>query len=905
MLAAVSVAFLGLPASAFEPTTEAGHAGIVRDALELVEHALPDGTVLRFSERAIREIADAAAAPDDPLGPDGESAVPGAHCDDERIAECSQRVVDLLAAVVDSLENDAARDGFRARSDLGRALHTAQAFYAASNWVDIPGPGNDTLHPDLGETVIPSLGPGETACVDDGVGDTLAGAGLTGLTSGYLSTVAPPFGKCAHGEPDGPGIHKDGPTRPRHSTARSLAVLQTLDLVDRVLAAVGDDAAAVRALLRAPGTLGFVVDRSGSMGEEIAGVLEAINGIVAASAAGTSVPGEYLLQLFADPDLSAPFVTSDPAALEAAVGAVELTSGGDCPEPSLGAVLAAVGRAAPNSRLFVFTDASAKDDALAAGVADAAAARRIRLDFVLTDRCGGEDFDPVFARLARATGGSVLLIGEDEVSELFALIEPGLSGDLEPLLIVDTQLDDEQRSWDVPVDSTLDTVTFAASLEVPADVVVRRPSGVPVGLSDADADVTELSTGRIVTIDSPEPGPWTFEVAGDGLLWASVVGAGSLGLVDFRFVETRGRLHHLGSFPLPGSPAQDQPSEYLATLAGDVTAVSLAAVAPDGTGLAVLPSSPLGTADQQTGSATPPSGEFRVAVSGQDAAGFPFQRAFAPMFRAQPVRVDPPVGGLLLGEVASISAVFRVENLGPPDTFALIAADQQGLVVDVTPAQLTLGTGQSSSATVELGGAGQPGPDLLSLVAQSTSDEDVRNGARTLVTVEGGAGCSPAPRTGCLAPVQPGKARLSLTSGSGKLSWKWKKGAATGAELLGDPVSGTAYGLCLYDTVGGLPVRVLDERIPSGAAWKATKRGFKYKAPKGTEGLTKVVVSAGSDGKASAQVKGKRVRLPALPVAQSDAFVVQLVNDAGGCWAASYLPAASKNTAKKLSAKGE
>jgi hypothetical protein len=153
--------------------------------------------------------------------------------------------------------------------------------------------------------------------------------------------------------------------------------------------------------------------------------------------------------------------------------------------------------------------------------------------------------------------------------------------------------------------------------------------------------------------------------------------------------------------------------------------------------------------------------------------------------------------------------------------------------------------------------------------------------------------------------VKPGKARLSLTARSGKLSWRLKNGAETPADHFGDPLTDTEYGLCFYDTVGGLPVRVLDERVPPGEGWKTTRRGFRFKAPRGTEGLTKLKLAGGPDGKASVQAQGKRVQLPMLPVSQSDAFVVQLVNGAGACWSASYGPEASKNTAGKLSAKGE
>ena len=47
--------WIGLPAHAFEPTSDVGHAGIVRDALESFEYELAEGQTLRFAERAIRE----------------------------------------------------------------------------------------------------------------------------------------------------------------------------------------------------------------------------------------------------------------------------------------------------------------------------------------------------------------------------------------------------------------------------------------------------------------------------------------------------------------------------------------------------------------------------------------------------------------------------------------------------------------------------------------------------------------------------------------------------------------------------------------------------------------------------------------------------------------------------------
>ncbi|MCB1657846.1 MAG: hypothetical protein KDI39_06420 [Pseudomonadales bacterium] len=86
------------------------------------------------------------------LGEDGkaESGNPSAHCDDELIAECSERILKLRDEAIDQLyyfaQNKIAGDTNAADFELpqtiawiklGKALHTLQDFYAHSNFADI------------------------------------------------------------------------------------------------------------------------------------------------------------------------------------------------------------------------------------------------------------------------------------------------------------------------------------------------------------------------------------------------------------------------------------------------------------------------------------------------------------------------------------------------------------------------------------------------------------------------------------------------------------------------------------------------------------------------------------------------------------------------------------------------
>src|SRR5437867_4202137 len=92
-----------------------------------------------------------------------------------------------------------ALSGEEARAQLGRALHTLQDFYAHSNWVNSPGPGNTSFNSTLGVGLVPRLTLSDSTCIDDFLDNMLTGKGLTNITTGYFGGIEPPPSKCAHG----------------------------------------------------------------------------------------------------------------------------------------------------------------------------------------------------------------------------------------------------------------------------------------------------------------------------------------------------------------------------------------------------------------------------------------------------------------------------------------------------------------------------------------------------------------------------------------------------------------------------------------------------------------------------------------------------------------------------------
>lgn len=166
--------------------------------------------------------------------------------------------------------------------------------------------------------------------------------------------------------------------------------------------------------------------------------------------------------------------------------------------------------------------------------------------------------------------------------------------------------------------------------------------------------------------------------------------------------------------------------------------------------------------------------------------------------------------------------------------------------------------------------------------------------------------CPKAPTPECRPLVKNGGSLIDINR-DGKLKWQWKKGSATTKEDFGDPTASeepTNYSVCIYDEVGGEPFRVGAFEALGGSGWKEKNKGFNYKV-KGA-GLTKMILKAGEDKNARlVDIKGKKLDMPALPLAQDPRVVVQLVHDEGGCWETEHSGPADKNGKKAFRDKAD
>ena len=173
--------------------------------------------------------------------------------------------------------------------------------------------------------------------------------------------------------------------------------------------------------------------------------------------------------------------------------------------------------------------------------------------------------------------------------------------------------------------------------------------------------------------------------------------------------------------------------------------------------------------------------------------------------------------------------------------------------------------------------------------------------------------CGPAPATGCRKPA-PSKSSIVFTDNADsrrdKLVWRWTRGAATDLMAFGDPVNGTSYALCVYDTSGASqPLLGLGapggQTCSSAPCWRATN-GFSYRDGGLTpSGVSIIRLTPGADGSARITLVGRGANLGLPPLPLIPKVTVQLLNTSTNvCWEASFSTPAL-NTSTKFIAKSD
>jgi len=722
--------------------------------------AIIGGETRTFSERAVQQLEDANEHVDD-LGTAAYRR-PDLHFTDEGLNTSSNLIIQNKKAIIANLISELP-DGDAARKLLGETLHTIQDFYSHSNWVE---QGTGGINTSLGRNVLADPPVALMACPADM--NTVAAGGGGGTTSAYYREITdctiPAAGKCSHGTWNKSiagipiytaaciGINKDldaglatangVPVNPLHGQARALAESATQDFIQQIVDELEGNDAALSALFDVKGSIGFVVDTTGSMGSVINGVKAIANGLVSVINLIPSLrPDRWIVEPFNDPGIGPITVSTDVRTISAAIDGLFADGGGDCPELSQGGINEALDKVTANSNLFIFTDASAKDGGLQNQVISKAQYKKTRLTYLLNGSCS--PIDTAYIRGAAETGGQVFQVGAGEIPQLQTLIQAKLSSGLASISSIQGVIPDgATQRVDIPIDTSAQSIAVSASLAPGMRIALKTPNGTNVDATYPGARIITLSGGAFITLDRPISGNWQIELVGSGNYSVEVSGNSLLALNTFDIVVPNRDLH--GGFnSIEGSPAPGSNVTAIAKMVGSFRTVNFDLIDEAGTVIknVTMLNDPLQVGPGQfIGNFTVPAGPFRVRARGSNIDGAAYQREVPTVFRAQPLSISV-VGGasttIVAGAPASIP--FVVTNLGAAGTFSIQATDTARFVTSAAPTVLTLSTGSSAPVQVNLlAPASTPTTDSAStvtLVVTNMADQTQFNRATVSVDV--------------------------------------------------------------------------------------------------------------------------------------------------------------------------
>jgi hypothetical protein len=165
--------------------------------------------------------------------------------------------------------------------------------------------------------------------------------------------------------------------------------------------------------------------------------------------------------------------------------------------------------------------------------------------------------------------------------------------------------------------------------------------------------------------------------------------------------------------------------------------------------------------------------------------------------------------------------------------------------------------------------------------------------------------CSLTPRAGCSVPAGF-KRRLRISAKKDVITWRWRSNGNIPLADFGDPLTTSAYSLCLYS--GAVPTFLTELHAPADGAcgnggkpcWKArSNKGFRYRDPlKANHGIARIALRTKPEALADLVFRARGPNVPVPPLPLTEPVLAQLVrSDGPQCWESSYSAPALRNTA--------
>jgi hypothetical protein len=343
------------------------------------------------------------------------------------------------------------------------------------------------------------------------------------------------------------------------------------------------------------------------------------------------------------------------------------------------------------------------------------------------DQCGPAD--PVYIKTANETGGVPLFLQRSEAGKAMQLMLESTRENVSTVLWSSAKLAGEGQRFEIPVDSVVERIAFTFSVDTKGmRLLLRQPNGQEIGTGSPGVRNTELNCGRLITVVKPQAGMWHAEVSGNGTFWLEAQAQSDIYFIKAEFVETGGRPGHEGLFRIQGQPIAGQTAKLRVLVsATEARTTEFTLVSSKGDLLEKLN---LKTTDKDreflelTGDVALPNVSFRIAVSGRDTKGMPYQRFESPLFHAESVQVVPKFSFDEIAPGSTRSGELEVRNFGARRTFKVTVTDAHKLVTKVEPQEVLIGARGSGKIKVQLavpaGAQAGVGDELVAVVASTT-----------------------------------------------------------------------------------------------------------------------------------------------------------------------------------------
>ncbi|XP_069035585.1 von Willebrand factor A domain-containing protein 7-like [Lepisosteus oculatus] len=661
------------------------------------------------------------------------------HFDNESFLKGKKLITDGIASVKGNIRQ---QNFYTARKRLGQIFHTLQDFYSHSNWIELgyKTPFSNLIQSSASLENIASKG--EPTCSDCAEGtcpDNTLESILQGrkLTSGYFDLrpwASKPTGKCSHGGlsdftsddiPRG-GISKDTYSSNHgslHEIAAQIATTATMEQLQDLRNAAGDDEFLRFMGISRPSVLCFVIDTTGSMFDDIEEAKRRSFSIIDTKRGTSNEPSAYILVPFNDPDFGPVTRTKDPEVFKKKINALTASGGGDEPEMCLSALQLALTSAPPSSEIYVFTDASAKDSYLKSTIIALIESTKSVVSFLLTAGLSrrrrwssssqehgqliagrlSQDAALLYQDLAQTSGGQAVRVSKGQLSEASAIISS--SAALVTLFQSVTDPGKTEEIFSFYVDPSVSNLTLYITGSF-LNFKLHSPAGLSQNSSVIEGPLGRLhAVGNLYTVYlENQTGLWEINVTSSRPCSIKVTGQSVIGFL-YSFVQLF-QGPHPGLALIEGRPQVGKNATLLVSVTGSeslrVSEVSL--VSASGSRVQRGSITPLDRNDRREYLVSVPSvpaGQFSVLLIGVDnTSSTPFQRQSNTQFTSTSIEVKAQAN-TTLEPGKDFIIPFTVATNGMGETYTINARDDKGFVKAFTD-NLNLTNGGSAEGSVTL-----------------------------------------------------------------------------------------------------------------------------------------------------------------------------------------------------------